>query len=109
MVDGYNDIKKKSEAVEKTVTDFANDMRIITESNKSLEAKIDNFFDVITQLMDKEIQQNAEVMDVLASVYTNYDALPKGIKDFVSLKRTENAKLVQEATVLVHKEETVNE
>ena len=109
MVDGYNEIKEKSEAVEKTVTNFAKDMRAIIESNESLEAKIDNFFTVITQLMDKEILQNAEVMEVLASVYVNNDALPKGIKDFVSLKRTENAKLVQEATELVHKDEAVNE
>ena len=107
MVDGYNDIKKHSAEVKDEMTRFASQITSIKESNISLEKKIDNFFNVIVILMDTGITQNAEVMEVLSSVYANNNLLPKGIKDFVALKRTENAKLVREAALIVHKEEGV--
>lgn len=102
MVDGYNDIKLQSTIVKDRVDAFASDMATVRESNISLEEKIDRFFNVIVALMDKEIHQNEEVMDVLSSVYSNSEALPKGIKDYVALKRSENARLVQEANQIVH-------
>lgn len=102
MVDGYNDIKLQSTIVKDRVDAFASDMATVLESNISLEEKIDRFFNVIVALMDKEIHQNEEVMDVLSSVYSNSEALPKGIKDYVALKRSENARLVQEANQIVH-------
>ena len=58
--------------------------------------------------MDKEIAQNGEVMDVLSSVYTNNKALSQGVKDYVALKRAENVKIMQEAAILVHKDEGVS-
>jgi hypothetical protein len=111
MVDGYNEIKNQSEEVKICIAEVTSQIATVTQSNASLEAKIDNVFNVILSLMDKEIMQNAEVMEVLSSVYANNKALPQGIKDFVALKRSENAKLVQEAAILVHKDEggTVNE
>lgn len=108
MVDGYNEIKSQSEAVKKEIDRFGTQINDIIKSNESLEVKVDHFFTIIVSLMDKEILQNAEVMEVLSSVYANNQALPQGIKDFVALKRTENAKLVQEASVLVHKDEGGN-
>lgn len=104
MVDGYNEIKEQSGAVQRKISEFGDQIATIYEANCSLEKKIDDVFHVIISLMDTEIAQNAEVMEVLSSVYANNKALPQGIKDFVHLKRTENAKLVQEATALVHNE-----
>lgn len=102
MVDGYNDIKLQSTIVKDRVDAFASDMARVLESNISLEEKINRFFNVILTLMDKEIHQNEELMDVLSSVYSNSEVLPKGIKDYVALKRSENARLVQEANQIVH-------
>lgn len=102
MVDGYNDIKLQSTIVKDRVDAFASDMATVLESNISLEEKINRFFNVIVTLMDKEIHQNEELMDVLSSVYSNSEILPKGIKDYVALKRSENARLVQEANQIVH-------
>lgn len=111
MVDGYNDIKLQSSIVKERIDEFAEEMKQLTSSNEDLDAKLENFFNVIVALIDKEILQNATVMDVLSSVYVNNNALPKGIKDYVSLKHTENAKLVHEAAILEHKTEggTTNE
>lgn len=105
MVDGYNEIKEQSAEVKAQMQDVANQIDKITVSNASLETKIDEVFNVIISLMDKEILQNSEVMEVLTAVYSNNSAVPKGIKDFIALKRTENVKLTSEATALVHKEE----
>lgn len=98
MVDGYNDIKLKTDIVGTQMEDIA-------RSNASLEKKIEDVFSVLVSLMDKEILQNATVMDVLSSVYINNGALPKGVRDYVMLKQSENAKLVQEAAVIEHKDE----
>lgn len=100
MVDGYNDIKLQSTIVKDRIDEFAVEMGDITKT-----------ISVIIALLDKGIHQNAAIMDVLSSVYVNNNALPQGIKDFVSLKRTENAKLVHEAAVLEQKTEggTTNE
>lgn len=105
MVDGYNDIKLQSTILKQRVDEFAADMSKVRDTNVSLEEKIDHFFTVMVSLMDKEILQNATVMEVLSSVCANNDDLPKGIKDFVSLKRTENAQLVHEAALIEHKDE----
>ena len=104
MVDGYNEIKTQSGIVQEKMLEFGEQITTIYEANCSLEKKIDDVFHVILSLMDTEITQNAEVMEVLSSVYANHHALPDGIKNFVQLKRTENAQLVQKAAVLVHNE-----
>lgn len=111
MVDGYNDMKLQSSIVKDRIDEFAASMSAFKDSNISLEAKVDHFFAVIVSLMDKEIHQNEEVMDVLSSVCSNSEVLPKGIKDYVALKRCENARLVQEANLIVHQDEggAVNE
>jgi hypothetical protein len=98
MVDGYNDIKLKTDIV-------GTQMQDIARSNASLEKKIEDVFNALVSLIDKEILQNATVMDVLSSVYINNGALPKGVRDYVMLKRSENARLVQEAAVIEHKDE----
>ena len=107
MVDGYNELKAQSGEIKETISAFANQVDTITQSNAALETKIDEVFAVIINLMDKEIAQNGEVMDVLSSVYTNNKALSQGVKDYVALKRAENAKIMQEAAILVHKDEGV--
>ena len=95
MVDGYEKIKEQSDETALKMTE-------IVESNKALDAKITEAFNLIVTLIDKEILQNAEVMDVLSSVYVNNKAITQGVKDYVTLKRTENAKIVQEASALIH-------
>ena len=116
MVDGYNEIREKSATMQsdiKYVSDLIKDdmERIskefteVVSSNADLDAKIDKLFSIVISLMDKEIAQNAEVMDVLTSVYENNDALPQGIKDYVALKHAENAKIVVEASSLIHSNE----
>lgn len=99
MVDGYEKIKEQSDETALKMTE-------IVESNKALDAKITEAFNLIVTLIDKEILQNAEVMDVLSSVYVNNKAITQGVKDYVTLKRTENAKLVQEASALIHSDTT---
>lgn len=98
MVDGYNDIKLKTDIVGTQMEDIA-------RSNASLEKKIEDVFNVLVSLIDKEILQNATIMDVLSSVYINNEVLTKGVRDYVMLKHAENAKLVQEAAVIEHKDE----
>lgn len=116
MVDGYNEIREKSATMQediKNVSDLIKgDMERISKeftevvsSNVELDAKIDKLFSIVISLMDKEIAQNAEVMDVLTSVYENNDALPQGIKNYVALKHAENAKIVVEASSLIHSNE----
>ena len=99
MVDGYEKIKEQSDETALKMTE-------IVESNKALDAKITEAFNLIVTLMDKEILQNAAVMDVLSSVYVNNKALSQGVKDYVTLKRTEDEKLVQEASALIHTDTT---
>lgn len=105
MIDGYNDIKIHSENMQTKLQEYGDRIIAVYEANCSLEKKIEDLFHVVISLMDKEITQNAEVMEVLSSVYANNKALPQGIKDFVALKRSENAKLVQEAAEITHKNE----
>ena len=105
MVDGYNDIKLKNTIVADRIDEFAVSMTEIVNSNAALEKKLQDTFSVIMALVDKEIAQNSTVMDVLSSVYVNNEALPKGVRDYVMLKQSENARLVQEAAIIEHKEE----
>lgn len=105
MVDGYNDIKLKNTIVADRIDEFAISMTEIVNSNAALEKKLQDTFSVIMALVDKEIAQNSTVMDVLSSVYVNNDALPKGVRDYVMLKQSENARLVQEAALIEQKEE----
>ena len=120
MVDGYNEIKTESaemkeklEGVCSTIREdmqgFADEINTVVESNAALDSKIEKLFNVVITLMDKEITQNAEVMEVLSAVYENNTAVPPGIKNYVALKRTENAKIVVEAGEIIHKDGTVNE
>lgn len=102
MIDGYEEIKKHSDAVTEKMSEFAAAISNIEQSNKAVEDKLAEAVNLIISLLDKEILQNAEVMEVLASVYSGNKVLPQGIKDFVSLKRTENAQLVKEAEALIH-------
>ena len=105
MVDDYNEMKNQSGTIQEKLSDFAADIERITGSNRALEAKINDVFSVMLSLMNTEISQNNEVMELLASVYTNNGALPQGTKDFVTLLRTENAKLVQDASELIRASE----
>lgn len=105
MVDGYNDIKLKNTIVADRIDEFAVNMTEIVNSNAALEKKLQDTFSVIMALVDKEIAQNSTVMDVLSSVYVNNEALPKGVRDYVMLKQSENARLVQEAALIEQKEE----
>lgn len=116
MVDGYDEIREKSATMQediKYVSDLIkSDMEHISKeftevvsSNVELDAKIDKLFSIVISLMDKEIAQNAEIMDVLTSVYENNDALPQGIKNYVALKHAENTKIVQEASTILHSKE----
>ena len=105
MVDGYNDIKLKNTIVADRIDEFALSMAEIVNSNAALEKKLQDTFSVIMALVDKEIAQNSTVMDVLSSVYVNNEALPKGVRDYVMLKQSENARLVQEAALIEQKEE----
>lgn len=105
MVDGYNDIKLKNTIVADRIDEFAISMTEIVNSNAALEKKLQDTFSVIMALVDKEIAQNSTVMDVLSSVYVNNEALPKGVRDYVMLKQSENARLVQEAALIEQKEE----
>lgn len=120
MVDGYNDIKEESAEMKATLEGvcgalkedmhyFAEEIKGVVQSNAELETKIESLFNVVIALMDKGITQNAEVMEVLSAVYENNSALPQGIKDYVALMRTENAKVVVEAGEIIHKDGAVNE
>lgn len=120
MVDGYNDIKTESAemreklegvcgTIKKDMQVFADEIKGVVQSNAELDSKIENLFNVVIALMDKEITQNAEVMEVLSAVYENNSALPQGIKDYVALKRTENAKVVVEAGEIIHKDGEASE
>lgn len=120
MVDGYNEIKTESaemkeklEGVCSTIREdmqgFADEIKTVVESNAALESKIENLFNVVITLMDKEITQNAEVMEVMSAVYENNPVIPQGVKAYVALKRIENAKVVVEAGEIIHKDGVVNE
>jgi hypothetical protein len=97
MVDSYDAIKKQSGEIVSAFSEFQAQIDEIKGSNKSLEEAIAKISDTIVKLMDTEITQNAEVMDVISSIYLNVNSLPQGVKNFVMQKRTENAKLVDEA------------
>lgn len=124
MVDGYNEIREqtaemKTEIVEvgsrikkdmdnlcgqfkEEIGGFCDQIKGVVESNASLDSKVEKLFGIVISLMDKEIAQNAEVMEVLTSVYENNEALPQGVKNYVALKHAENAKLVAEASDIIH-------
>ena len=61
MVDGYNDIKSRSAAMESELRDFAFIMGNLAKSNDNLQTKLDHVFDVIVTLMDKEIMQELQL------------------------------------------------
>jgi hypothetical protein len=105
MVDSYDAIKKQSGEIVCAFSEFQAQIDEIKGSNKSLEDAIAKISDTIVKLMDTEITQNAEVMDVISSIYLNVNSLPQGVKNYVMQKRTENAKLVDEAHQLL-KDET---
>ena len=105
MVDGYNEIKAQSEEVKACMADVTSQISAITSSNSALEDKIDNVFNVIVSLMDKEIMQNSAVMELLSSVYSNNAALPQGIKDLVVLKHSKSEKAAQEAAIIINGDE----
>jgi hypothetical protein len=104
MVDSYDAIKKQSGEIVSAFSEFQAQIDEIKGSNKSLEEAIAKISDTIVKLMDTEITQNAEVMDVISSIYLNVNSLPQGVKNFVMQKRTENAKLVDEAHHLLKNE-----
>lgn len=104
MIDGYEQIKEQSDYVREKMSEFNESVKAVVDSNKEFETKITAMFELVMNLIDKEIIQNAEVMEVLSTVYTNNGAIPKGIKDFIALKRSENAKIVQEAATICHTE-----
>jgi hypothetical protein len=104
MIDGYENIKQQSDYVREKMGEFDEAVKSVVNSNKEFETKVTAMFELVMNLIDKEIIQNAEVMEVLSTVYTNNGAIPKGIKDFIALKRSENAKIVQEAATICHTE-----
>lgn len=104
MIDGYEDIKAQSDYVREKMSEFDESVKSVVNSNKEFETKVTAMFELVMNLIDKEIIQNAEVMEVLSTVYSNHGAIPKGIKDFIAIKRSENAKIVQEAATLCHHE-----
>ena len=98
MIDGYEEIKGQTEYVKKKIEEFKEAVERVESSNSAVDAKLAEMFTTLTDLIVKEMRQNTELMEVLSTVYTNNEAIPQGIKDFVSLMRTENVKLVQEAS-----------
>lgn len=98
MIDGYEEIKKQSDYVKNKISEYGDLVTRIEESNAESSKKLEALLNVVITLIDKEILQNEEVMEVLSTVYVNNNALPQGVKDYVVLKRAENAKLVKEAT-----------
>ena len=104
MIDGYEDIKAQSDYIREKMSEFDESVKSVVNSNLEFESKMMAMFETVMNLIDKEILQNAEVMEVLSTVYSNNGAIPKGIKDFIAIKRSENAKIVQEAATLCHQE-----
>ena len=104
MVDGYNEIKHESAEVKACIDDVTKRITEVTSSNVALEEKIDNIFNVLVSLMDKEIMQNSAVMELLSTVYTNA-ALPQGIKDIVVLKQSKVEKAALEAAEIINGDE----
>ena len=100
MIDGYNEIKEQSAYVKAKIASFEAAVERVETTNNTVDTKLAEMFATLTELMVKEMRQNTELMEVLSTVYTNNEAIPQGIKDFVSLMRTENVKLVQEASEL---------
>lgn len=100
MIDGYEEIKGQTEYVKNKIEEFKSAVERVESSNSAVDTKLTEMFTILTELIVKEMRQNTELMEVLSTVYTNNEAIPQGIKDFVSLMRTENVKLVQEASDL---------
>ena len=100
MIDGYEEIKGQTEYVKGKIEEFKSAVERVESSNSAVDAKLAEMFTTLSELIVKEMRQNTELMEVLSTVYTNNEAIPQGIKDFVSLMRTENVKLVQEASEL---------
>ena len=110
MVDGYDEIKASSKDVAKKLDEFAEQLKAATNSYDELDGKITESFNLLLALLEKGVQQNVDVMEVLSSIYTN-SKLPQGIKDYVNLKRTDSVRLSKEVAVLLHHDEggAVNE
>ena len=104
MIDGYEDIKKQSDYVKEKMSKFVEVINEVSKSNAGLETKLADTYKGVVNLIEKLVLQNAEIMDVLDSVYVNNRALSQGVKDFVALKHSENGKLVQETIALIHKD-----
>ncbi len=109
MIDGYEEVKHDTAYVKKQIEEIKLISDRVEASNTAVVEKISEMFSVLVGLINKEMLQNSEVMEVLSTVYTNNDSIPKGIKDFVSLMRSENVKLVQEASQLTSKETATTE
>lgn len=106
MVDGYEEIKQQSTYVKGKIEEFIDVVNRVESSYSLVDSKLTEMFTVLVDLINKEMLQNTDLMEVLSTVYTNNDAIPKGIKDFVSLMRSENVKLVQEASQLTTSKES---
>jgi predicted nuclease with TOPRIM domain len=104
MIDGYEDIKKQSDYVKEKMSEFVEVINEVSKSNAGLETKLADTYNGVVTLIEKLVLQNAEIMDVLDSVYVNNRALSQGVKDFVALKHSENGKLVQETISFIHKD-----
>lgn len=104
MIDGYEEIKQQSTYIKDKILSFESAVERVESSNSEVNTKLTEMFTVLVHLISKEMRQNTELMEVLSTVYTNNEAIPQGIKDFVSLMRTENVKLVQEASQLTNKD-----
>lgn len=111
MVDGYDEIKLLSVSISEKLSNYDKQMQTVINSNAALENTMNQWFDLLSSLVEKGILQNADVMEVLTSICTNSKHMPQGIKDYSVLKRADSAKLVKEAANIVRKDEggAVNE
>lgn len=100
MIDGYEEIKGQTEYVKNKIEEFESAVERVESSNSAVDTKLTEMFTILTELIVKEMRQNTELMEVLSTVYTNNEVVPHGVKEFVSLMRTENVKLLQEASQL---------
>ena len=109
MIDGYEEIKAQSTYVKDKIESFEAAVERVEASNSAVDTKLAEMFTTLTELIVKEMRQNTEVMEVLSTVYTNNEVVPTGIKNFVSLMRSENVKLLQEASQLTSKDNATTE
>ena len=106
VTEAFNELKGDSETLFKEVsavmTEVTKTIKDLKQTDTELAAKLNAADSTIQQLIEKEIQQNNALMDVLSSVYVNANGIPQGVKDIVTLKRAENIRIAEEAHEIAH-------